>query len=113
MRKTAVVLLSCLALTGCASDWQGEVRLKVDQVEDYRPNPNFPVEKRVWLDLVGDMPKDALDRKEFTGKIVSPADISGGEVKAGDEVVCTAKQHTIGALQTNTIQTDLSGCRKA
>ncbi|MDX8049119.1 hypothetical protein SK571_06985 [Lentzea sp. BCCO 10_0798] len=48
----------------------------------------------------------------FTGKILGSEEIDG-DVKAGDEVVCIAKQRTIGALQTNTIQTELFQCRKA
>jgi hypothetical protein len=34
-------------------------------------------------------------------------------VKVGDEVVCLAKQRTIGAFQTNSISTELFQCRKA
>lgn len=112
MRKFVVVLLSCLALAGCASDWESELRFKVAKIEDYKISPNAPGEKRVDLQLVGDMPQDALERGYFKGTSLPPADISG-EVKVGDEVVCTAKQHTIGALQTNTIQTEISGCKKA
>ncbi|TWP53090.1 hypothetical protein FKR81_08400 [Lentzea tibetensis] len=104
MRKIAVVLLSCLALGGCASDWEGQVRLRVDKIE----NP-----QEIWLELVGELPDDALEKKYFKSEILSPSEISGGEVAVGDEVVCTAKQHSIGAGQTNTIKTEISGCRKA
>jgi hypothetical protein len=45
-------------------------------------------------------------------KIEEVAEI-GGDVKVGDEVLCLAKQRTIGALQTNSVQTELVKCRKA
>ncbi|WP_112262813.1 hypothetical protein [Lentzea terrae] len=113
MRKIALMLAGCLALTGCAGTWEAEIRLKVTKIEDYQPLPEkYPAEVQVWLDPVGELPSDAYDRENFTGKIVEPAEIDG-DVQVGDEVVCLAKQRTIGALQTNSISTELFQCRKA
>ncbi|SFR18520.1 hypothetical protein SAMN04488564_104836 [Lentzea waywayandensis] len=113
MRKIAVIVLaSCLVLTGCAGDWQAEVRLKVTKIEEEPAQPTFPGRTDVWLDPIGELPDGAFDRENFVGKIVQPEEIDG-DVKAGDEVVCIAKQRTVGALQTNTVQTELFRCRRA
>jgi hypothetical protein len=84
----------------------------VTNIEEQPAQPTFPGRTDVWLDPIGELPGDAFDRENFTGKILGPEEIDG-DVKAGDEVVCIAKQRTIGALQTNTIQTELFQCRKA
>ena len=113
MRKIAAALLACLVLAGCgASSWQGELRFKVKEIVDYQPHESMPLVKRVDLDLVGEMPKDALDRNNFSGTYVDQNEISG-TVKAGDDVICTARQEKDGPIQTNTMMTRLSGCRKA
>ncbi|GGN05000.1 hypothetical protein GCM10011609_50320 [Lentzea pudingi] len=112
MRRIAAVLVTCLVLTGCAGDWQSEVRLKVSKVEEQPAQPTYAGRTEVWLDLVGELPDDAFDRENFTGRIVEAEEVDG-DVEVGDEVVCIAKQRTIGALQTNTVQTDLLRCRKA
>lgn len=112
MRKVVAVLLGCLVLAGCASDWQGEVRLKVTRIYDQQTLPGDPVEKTASLDLVGSMPKDAPDDRNFSGTGVELKEIEG-EVKVGDEVICTAKQHQPAGIQTNMIETELSGCKKA
>ncbi len=113
MRKIVAALLGCLVLAGCgASSWQGEIRLKVSEIRDYQFSQNSPVVTRASLDLVGEMPKDAL-RRDITGMYADQDKISGGEVKVGDEVICTARQKKDGPIQTNFIETDLSGCKKA
>ncbi len=112
MRKIVVVLLGCFALAGCASDWQAELRVKVTELEELKGHPDQPGTMWVHLDLIGEMPQDALERKNFTGSGV-PQDKVSGDIKVGDEVICTAKQHTMGAVQTNSIETELSGCKKA
>jgi len=114
MRKIAAALLGCLVLAGCgASSWQGELRFKVSEIVDYQPHESMPLVKRVDLDLLGEMPEDALERDNFRGTYVEQDEISGGEVKVGDEVICTAKQEKDGPIQTNTMPTRLSGCKKA
>ncbi|GAB2825339.1 hypothetical protein [Lentzea nigeriaca] len=112
MRKLAAVLLGCIVLAGCASDWQEQVTYKVVEVYDYKMAPSSDPEKRIRLELVGDAPKGVLAKDSLSPKTVALSDISG-DVAAGDQVVCTAKQHSMGAVQTNPIQTELSGCRKA
>ncbi|NGY62124.1 hypothetical protein G7043_24640 [Lentzea sp. NEAU-D13] len=112
MRKIAAALLGCLVLAGCASDWQADLRFKVTELEEKKGHPDQPGTMWVHLDLIGEMPEDALERKNFTGSGV-PLDKVSGDVKVGDEVICTAKQKTMGAVQANSIETDLSGCKKA
>jgi hypothetical protein len=112
MRKIVAVLLGCLVLAGCASDWQGEVRLKVTRIYDQQTLPGDPIEKTASVDLVGSMPKDAPDSVNFSGGGVELKNIEG-EVKIGDEIICTAKQHKPAGIQTNMIETELTGCKKA
>lgn len=111
MRKIVLVLAGCVALTGCAGDWSAEVRLEVAEEEVYTFHDTAPPEPRLRLELVGELP-GAYRKDEFTGKRVHPAEIDG-EVEVGDEVICLAKQRSIGALQTNAITTELFRCRKA
>ncbi|MFD4674583.1 hypothetical protein ACFWNN_33010 [Lentzea sp. NPDC058450] len=110
--KIAAALAACLLLTGCAGDWQAEVRLKVAAIEDKPAQPTYPGSTNVWLDPVGALPDDAYDHENYHGGILDIEEIDG-DVRVGDEVVCTAKQRTIGALQTNTIRTELFRCKKA
>ena len=113
MRKIVLIVTGCLALTGCAGTWEAEVRLKVTEIENYQPLPEkYPAEVRAWLDLVGELPDDAYERQQFSGGIVDVTEIDG-DVSVGDEVLCLAKQRTIGAFQTNSISTELFQCRKA
>lgn len=113
MRKIALILAGCLVLTGCAGTWEAEVRLEVTKIEEVDTGlAHIPPDVQVWLDPVGDLPKDAYDRQNYHGGMKRPPEIDG-DVKVGDEVICLAKQRTIGALQTNSIQTELFQCRKA
>jgi hypothetical protein len=112
MRKITAVLLGCLVVAGCASSWQDELKFKVTEVYDYKFSQNSPVEKRAKLELVGSMPSGALE-KNYDGGTAALSEISGGEVKAGDEVTCTARQEKDGPIQTNSMVTKLSGCKKA
>ncbi|SDF59782.1 hypothetical protein SAMN05216553_102237 [Lentzea fradiae] len=113
MRKVAAVLLACLAVAGCASDWQEQVTYEVVEVYDYKMAPSSEPEKRVRLKLSGDAPSGVLSKDSLASQAVALSDIGGGDVAAGDTVTCTAKQHSSGAVQTNEIKTELSGCRRA
>ncbi|WP_189258142.1 hypothetical protein [Lentzea flava] len=65
------------------------------------------------MELIGQLPGGgSYERSQYSKDSVHPGEIDG-DVKVGDEVVCLAKQRTIGALQTNSIQTELFQCRKA
>ena len=112
MRKIAAALLGCLALAGCASSWQAELKFKVSEIRDYQFSQNSPVEKRLSLDLVDSIPGDALSKENWYGFAVAQTEVSG-EVGVGDEVICTARQEKDGPIQTNSIETRLSGCKKA
>lgn len=113
MRKLAAALLGCLALAGCASDWQAEATYKVTKVYDYKMSASSDPVKKVQLELVGSAPSDVLAKNSLSPQTVTLSDIGGGSVDVGDQVTCTAKQHSRGATQTNPVQTELSGCRKA
>ena len=112
MMRKIVLLAACLVLTGCAGDWEAEVRLKVVKIEEYQSLETLPPEQRIELDPIGELPEDAFERDNYYGATKNPAEIDG-DVKVGDEVTCLAKQRTIGAFQTNSIQTELFQCRKA
>ncbi len=129
MLRLAAVLLGCLLVAGCASDWQEQVTYQVVEVYDYKMAPNSEPEKRVRLKLSGEAPSSepekrvrlklsgeapsgVLSKDSLASQNVALADVSG-DVVTGDTVTCTAKQHTAGALQTNQVKTELSGCRKA
>ncbi len=110
MREITPLPAGCFALSACAGTREVEVRLEITEIEDVPGH--LPPGVRVWLDPVGELPEDAYDRQDFTGKIVEPAEIDG-EVRVGDEVICLAGQRTIGALRTDSVQTELFQCRKA
>ncbi|MFI6098620.1 hypothetical protein ACIA8G_23945 [Lentzea sp. NPDC051213] len=112
MRKIVGVVAGCLVLTGCASDWQAEVTYKVIEVYDYKMAPSSDPEKRVRMELAGSAPSGALAKDSLSAQNVALAAVSG-PVEVGDQVTCTAKQHSRGATQTNPVQTELNGCRKA
>lgn len=113
MRKIVLILAGCLALTGCAGDWEAEVRFKVAALEESQVVPGSAPEPRVVLELIGNLPGGATEeRKHYSKDWVHPGEIDG-DVKVGDEVICLAKQRSIGVLQTNSIQTELFQCRKA
>lgn len=112
MRKIAAALLGCLVLAGCASSWQDDLKFKVTKIEDYQFSQNSPVEKKLSLELVGSIPDDALSKENWYGFAVSQKEVSG-DVGVGDEVICTARQEKDGPIQTGTMTTRLSGCKKA
>jgi hypothetical protein len=113
MRKIFLIAVGCLALAGCAGTWEAEVRFKVTELDEYQFCSSCAPEPRVQLELVGQLPGgDDYVRQHYSKDSVHPGEIDG-DVKVGDEVVCLAKQRTIGALQTNSIQTELFQCRKA
>ncbi|KOV75502.1 hypothetical protein [Nocardia sp. NRRL S-836] len=112
MRGTVAALLGCLVLTGCASDWQAEVTYEVTKVYDYKMSAGSDPVKRAQLELSGSAPSGVLAKDSLSPQTVDLADISGS-AEVGDKVTCTAKQHSRGATQTNPVQTELSGCRKA
>ena len=111
MRKIVAALLGCLVLAGCASSWQDDLTFKVAEIYDYKLSDNSPVQKRAKLELVGSMPSGALE-KNYDGGTAALTEISG-EVKVGDEVICTVRQEKDGPVQTNSMVTRLSGCKKA
>ena len=47
MRKIVLALAGCLALTGCAGDWEAEVRLKVVKIDNGNGNCVAPSVKTV------------------------------------------------------------------
>ncbi|MET9628209.1 hypothetical protein ABZX92_12170 [Lentzea sp. NPDC006480] len=113
MRKIVLIATACLALAGCAGTWEAEVRFKVTELDEYQMCSSCAPEPRVEMELIGRLPGgDSRVRQDYSKDSVHPGEIDG-EVKVGDEVVCLAKQRTIGALQTNSIQTELFQCRKA
>lgn len=112
MRKIAAVLFGCLVVAGCASSWQADLKFKVTEIDDYQFSQNSPVEKRLRLELVGSIPDDALSKENWSGFAVSRTEVSG-EVGVGDELICTARQEKDGPIQTGTMSTRLSGCKKA
>ncbi|MDX8030037.1 hypothetical protein SK803_07430 [Lentzea sp. BCCO 10_0856] len=107
MRKLAIVLLSCLALSGCASSWDGELRYKIVSID----RSNAPTEY-FELELVGDPPKGLLWQDGLTPKFEVPSRVGGGAT-VGDEVVCTAKQEEGSPFAHWSKDTKLSGCKKA
>ncbi|PWK90395.1 hypothetical protein C8D88_101411 [Lentzea atacamensis] len=113
MRRITAALLGCLVLAGCASSWQADLKFKVTEINDYQFSQDSPVEKKARLELVGSIPDDALSKENWDGFGVALAEVSGGEVKVGDELTCTARQEKDGPIQTGTMQTRLSGCKKA
>lgn len=113
MRKIVLIAAACLTLAGCAGTWEAEVRFRVTGLDEYQFCATCAPEPRVQLELVGQLPGgDDYVRTQYSKDSVHPGEVDG-EVKVGDEVVCLAKQRTIGALQTNSIQTELFQCEKA
>lgn len=113
MRKIVLIAVGCLALAGCAGSWEAEVRFTVTGLDKYQPCATCAPEPRVQMELVGQLPGgDDHARTQYSKDSVHPGEIDG-EVEVRDEVVCLAKQRTIGALQTNPVQTELFQCRKA
>jgi hypothetical protein len=105
--------MASLALAGCAGTWEDEVRFKVTELDEYQMCSSCAPEPRVRMELMGQLPGgDSYARTQYSKDSVHPGEIDG-EVKVGDEVTCLAKQRTIGAFQTNSIQTELFQCRKA
>ncbi|MFI6098621.1 hypothetical protein ACIA8G_23950 [Lentzea sp. NPDC051213] len=113
MRKILVVAAGCLALTGCTSNWHQEVTYEVTNVDEFKISPTTGPVKRVQLELVGSAPSDAPAKDSLSPQSVDMSEISGGPVEVGDQVRCTAKQHSRAATQTNPGVTQLSGCKKA
>lgn len=112
MRKIVAVLAGCLVLTGCGADqWKQALRFKVDKI--YRvPSGYDRKDDQLRLELLGEVPDDALEPDTVTPQVVKRYSIKG-EVRAGDEVTCQAEQKTRGYSETSVTRTDLSSCEKA
>lgn len=112
MRKIVVVVAGCLAVSGCgASEWKQAVRFKVDKIYEV-PSGYDRKDDQLRLELLGEVPGDALDPDTVTPQVVKRYSIRG-EVRAGDEVTCQAEQKTRGYTETSVIKTGLSSCEKA
>ena len=91
----------------------GRGPFKVTELDEYQMCSSCAPEPRVQLELIGQLPGgDSYVRQHYSKDSVHPGEIDG-DVEVGDEVVCLAKQRTIGILQTNSISTELFQCRKA
>lgn len=112
MHRISVVLLGCLALSGCgAAEWKKDVRFKVDKVYEV-PAKYDRQDDQLRLVLVGEVPDDILEPDTLSPQVVKRRWIKG-EVRAGDEVTCEAEQETLGYTQDTVIRTRLSICEKA
>jgi hypothetical protein len=106
MRKLAVVLLSCLALSGCGASWQQEVRYRIVELD----TSNSPTEY-FRLELAGDAPKGALEAEQLKLQLMQTNLIAGAQV--GDEVLCSAEQEKGSAVGNSNVVTRLKSCKKA
>ncbi|WP_330272054.1 hypothetical protein OG205_34285 [Lentzea sp. NBC_00516] len=105
MRKLAVVLLSCLALTACAASWQQELRYKIVAKENQSSSEFFEVE------LVGDAPKGTLEPGQLKRQFLLTYEVQGAQV--GDELLCSAEQEKGNAFGNSNVVTHLKNCKKA
>ncbi|MFJ8960481.1 hypothetical protein ACIRG5_13945 [Lentzea sp. NPDC102401] len=105
MRKLAVAVLGCLLLTGCAANWQQEVRYKIVSVDNDTPTEYFR------LELVGDAPKGALEPEQLKWHFMQTTEIKGGQI--GDEVLCAVDQEKGNAFGNSNVVTHLKNCKKA
>ncbi|MEU3646661.1 hypothetical protein AB0E59_25000 [Lentzea sp. NPDC034063] len=105
MRKLAVAVLGCLLLTGCAANWQQEVRYKIVSVDNDTPTEYFR------LELVGDAPKGALEPEQLKWHFESTAAIKDAQI--GDEVLCAVDQEKGNAFGNSNVVTHLKNCKKA
>jgi hypothetical protein len=106
MRKITAVLLGCLVLTGCAANWDQELRYKIVSVDRSTPSEFFE------LELVGDAPKGALKPDGLTRRSVMPLQVSGGAA-VGDEVLCVVEQKKGSAFEDSNVVTNVKSCKKA
>ena len=106
MRKIIAALLGCLVLTGCAANWDQELRYKIVSVDNSTPTEFFE------LELVGDPPKGALEADGLTKKSVMPFQVSGGAA-VGDEVLCLVEQEKGNAFGNSNVVTHMKTCKKA
>ncbi|MCP2248545.1 hypothetical protein [Lentzea aerocolonigenes] len=112
MRKIIVALAGCLVLSGCgAAEWREKVRFKVDKIYEVAPKYDRKY-ATLRLELVGEVPDDALEPDTVSPQVVDRFEIRG-EVVVGDEVVCAAEQKTSGYADADVIRTDLLSCEKA
>lgn len=106
MRKLTAVLLACLVLTGCAANWDEELRYKIVSVDNSTPTAFFE------LELVGGPPKGALNPDGLAQRPVTPSKVSGGAA-VGDEVLCVVGQKKGGAFADSNVVTTIESCKKA
>ncbi|RDI29818.1 hypothetical protein [Lentzea flaviverrucosa] len=105
MGKLAAVLLGCLLLTGCAANWQQDLRYKILSVNNKTPTEYFD------LELVGDAPKGSLEPGKLKSQLMQTNLIKGAEV--GDEVLCSVEQEKGNAFGNSNVVTHLKNCKKA
>ncbi|GLY48547.1 hypothetical protein [Lentzea sp. NBRC 102530] len=105
MRKLAAVVLGCLLLTGCAANWQQEVRYKIVSIHQGNPTEYFN------LELVGEAPSGALAPEKLKNMIKETATLEGAQI--GDEVICVVEQRKRSAIEDSNVVTDLTSCKKA
>ncbi|GHH36589.1 hypothetical protein [Lentzea cavernae] len=106
MRKLAVVLLSCLALTACGSTWQADVRYKIVAVDESNsPTVYFKLEP------VDEAPQGTLEPEQLKRQLLQTNLIEGGQV--GDEVLCAVEQEKGSAFGNSNVVTHLRNCKKA
>ncbi|WP_434452276.1 hypothetical protein [Lentzea sp. E54] len=105
MRKLAVVLIGCLALTGCAASWQQELRYKIVSSHNTSSSEFFD------LELVGDPPKGTLEPEQLRSQFLLTFEVEGAQV--GDELLCSAEQEKGNAFGNSNVVTHLKNCKKA
>lgn len=106
MHKLAAVLLCCLAMTGCASSWDGKLRYKIVSVD------NTNVTEMFKLELVGEAPKGVLGEEKLSPQYINPSTVSGGAA-VGDEVLCDTTQKSGAWYEDSNVKTSVKSCERA
>jgi hypothetical protein len=104
MRPVLVLLVTLLALAGCARDWSGDVRFKVRETMTLTSGKQI-----VTLDVDGAAPADPI--RKFTTASAAP-DQFPADVKPGEVVVCAVKQHDGNNLDGLDTETTVGPCRR-
>ncbi|PRY32713.1 hypothetical protein [Umezawaea tangerina] len=104
MRKLLLLVPVVLLLSGCASEWNGEVRFKVRTIGEISSGPV------VALDVDGDKPSGTLE--QLTSGVTKPDQLPAG-VKVGDVVVCSVRQHDANGFDGGNTETAIGPCKRA
>ncbi|HEX6342879.1 hypothetical protein [Umezawaea sp.] len=102
MRKLFLLLPVVLLLSGCASEWSGEVRFKVREVREISSGP------MVFLDVEGDKPTGL----QLISAGSAEPDQLPADVKPGEVVVCQVKQTDDDNLDGGNTRTSVGPCRR-